>query len=350
MKHWYDTFSSPLSLSSLILFQTHCFQLAAEIGPAAAASPFSPASPLVPGLPLPPLAPLGPIFPGDPTSPWEPFTPSAPGQPRCPLDPDLPLSPRGPWGPGIPGIPGTPLAPGIPPRHRGATAWKSRRNNQWFPSRVDRIKLTPHRYRLSENSANDEWPYYFIPTVSTKILGPNKEPPNILIAGHSNFSKETQSENFAHSRALICRQFSRTLLLIFLLREKPENLPNQSKSRSVRERKNLTQDHSTSRQLANTPAQNHRRLSFSISFQNCSHPQAVRTFKLESFTYRVWFTAVRFLHKRGRVCRLLTNRRVRHTEQHQRDQHQWSAIHFGLNCSLLVEGRNWCSASLLKLL
>ena len=104
------TFISPLSVISSF-FQTHCFQLAAEIGPATAASP------LVPGLPLSPLAPFGPVFPGDPTSPWEPFAPSGPGQP---------WSPQGPGVPGIPGMPFDPGVPGIPPQHRRKT-WKSRR-------------------------------------------------------------------------------------------------------------------------------------------------------------------------------------------------------------------------------
>ena len=116
------TLISPLSVLSSF-FQTHCFQLAAEIGPAAAASPF------VPGLPLAPLAPLGPIFPGDPTSPWEPFAPSAPSPPRSPLDPGLPWSPRGPWGPGVPGTPGMPFAPGIPgipPANRPVKTWIAR--------------------------------------------------------------------------------------------------------------------------------------------------------------------------------------------------------------------------------
>ena len=90
------TLINPVSFPSFIFFQTHCFQLFANVpgGHRGPSFPVVPCDPLGPGSP----SLLG--FPASPLSPRGPVDPCGPGEPA------MPAGPEGPGFPGIPGIPG----------------------------------------------------------------------------------------------------------------------------------------------------------------------------------------------------------------------------------------------------
>ena len=94
------TLINPVSFSSFIFFQTHCFQLLANV----------PGGPWLPLLPTSPLVPCDPLGPGSPSLPGFPASPLSPRGPVDPCEPSEPAMPAGPEGPGFPGIPGIPGA------------------------------------------------------------------------------------------------------------------------------------------------------------------------------------------------------------------------------------------------
>ena len=65
------------TISTIILFHTHCFQLVCDT----ALFTISPFSPLDPCSPFTPLIPGGPLLPRDPSSPLSPFIPITPVEP-----------------------------------------------------------------------------------------------------------------------------------------------------------------------------------------------------------------------------------------------------------------------------